>query len=67
MKAIKILKTALRALIAAPCALVLWVVYFIVGIIEALICGVLRIVWSIVLFDVFLAIAIGAFVWILTF
>ncbi len=67
MKAIKILKTALRALIAAPCALVLWVVYFIVGIIEALICGVLRIVWCIVLFDVFLAIAIGAFVWILTF
>ena len=67
MKAIKILKTALRAFAVVPCALVLWVVYFIVGIIEALICGVLRIVWSIVLFGVFLATVIGAFVWILTF
>ena len=66
MKAIKILKTVLRALIAVPCALVLWAVYFIVGIIEALICGVLRIVWSIVLFGASLATVIGAFVWILT-
>ena len=47
MKAIKILKTALRILAAVPCTLVLWVVYFIVGMIEALIaafgesCGVL--------------------------
>ena len=66
MKAIKILKTALRALAAVPCVLVLWVVYFIVGMIEALISGVLRIVWGIVLFGVSLAIVIGAFVWILT-
>lgn len=66
MKAIKILKTALRILAAAPCALVLWVVYFIVGMIEALISGVLRIVWGIVLFGVSLATVIGAFVWILT-
>lgn len=66
MKAIKILKTALRALAAVPCALVLWVVYFIVGMIEALICGVLRIVWGIVLFGVSLAAVIRVFVWILT-
>ncbi|WP_289731485.1 hypothetical protein [uncultured Alistipes sp.] len=66
MKAIKILKTALRALAAVPCALVLWVVYFIVGMTEALISGVLRIVWGIVLFGVSLATVIGAFVWILT-
>ncbi|WP_304721993.1 hypothetical protein [uncultured Alistipes sp.] len=66
MKAIKILKTALRALIAAPCALVLWVVYFIVGMIETLISGVLQIVWSIILFGVSLAAVIGVFVWILT-
>lgn len=66
MKAIKILKTALRALAAVPCALVLWVVYFIVGMIEALISGVLRIVWGIVLFGVSLAAVIGVFVWILT-
>ena len=66
MKAIKILKTALRILAAVPCALVLWVVYFIVGMIEALISGVLRIVWGIVLFGVSLATVIGVFVWILT-
>lgn len=67
MKAIKILKTALRAFAAVLCALVLWVVYFIVGMIEALISGVLQIVWSIILFGVSLATVIGAFVWILTF
>jgi len=67
MKAIKILKTALRILAAVLCALVLWVVYFIVGMIEALISGVLRIVWGIVLFGVSLATVIGAFIWILTF
>lgn len=66
MKAIKILKTALHILAAVPCALVLWVVYFIVGMIEVLISGVLRIVWGIVLFGVSLATVIGAFVWILT-
>lgn len=66
MKAIKILKTALRILAAVPCALVLWVVYFIVGMIEVLISGVLQIVWGIVLFGVSLAAAIGVFVWILT-
>lgn len=65
MKAIKIFKTALRALAAAPCALVLWVVYFIVGMIEAFISGILQIVWSIILFGVSLATVIGAFVWIL--
>ena len=62
MKAIKIFKV----LAAVPCALVLWAVYFIVGMIEALICGVLRIVWGIVLFGVSLATVIGVFVWILT-
>lgn len=66
MKAIKILKTALRVLAAVPCALVLWVVYFVVGMIEALLSGVLRIVWGIVLFGVSLATVIGVFVWILT-
>ncbi|WP_304953315.1 hypothetical protein [uncultured Alistipes sp.] len=66
MKAIEIFKTALRALAAIPCALVLWVVYFIVGMIEALISGVLQIVWGIVLFGVSLAAVIGVFVWILT-
>ena len=66
MKAITILKTALRILAAVLCALVLWVVYFIAGIIEALISGVLRTVWGIVLFGVSLATVIGAFVWILT-
>lgn len=66
MKAIKILKTALRILAAVSCTLVLWVVYFIVGMIEALISGVWRIVWGIVLFGVSLATVIGVFVWILT-
>ena len=66
MNAIKILKTVLRALAAVPCALVLWTVYFIVGMIEVLISGVLRIVWGIVLFGVSLATVIGVFVWILT-
>ena len=66
MKAIEIFKTALRALAAVLYAVVLWVVYFIVGMIEALISGVLRIVWGIVLFGVTLATVIGAFVWILT-
>ena len=66
MKAIKILKTALRILAAVPCTLVLWVVYFIVGMIEALISGVWQIVWGIVLFGVSLAAVIGTFVWILT-
>ena len=66
MKAIKILKTALCALAAVPCALVLWVVYFIVGMIEVLMSGVLRIVWGIVLFGVSLATVIGVFVWMLT-
>lgn len=66
MKAIKIFKTALRTLAAVPCALVLWVVYFIVGMIEALISGILQIVWSIILFGVSLAAVIGVFVWILT-
>lgn len=66
MKAIKIFKTALRALAVVPCALVLWTVYFIVGMIEALLSGVLRIVWGIALFGVSLATVIGAFVWILT-
>ncbi|MFG6341187.1 MAG: hypothetical protein K1V70_03395 [Alistipes sp.] len=67
MKAIEIFKTALRALAAVLYALVLWVVYFIVGMIKALISGVLQIVWGIVLFGVSLATVIGAFVWILTF
>ncbi len=66
MKAIEIFKTALHILAAVPCALVLWVVYFIVGMIEALISGVLQIVWSIILFGVSLAAVIGVFVWILT-
>ncbi|MBS5626331.1 MAG: hypothetical protein KHW86_14065 [Porphyromonadaceae bacterium] len=65
MKAIEIFKTALRALAAVPCALVLWVVYFIIGMVEALISGVLQIVWSIILFGVSLAAVIGVFVWIL--
>lgn len=67
MKAIKILKTALRAFAAVLYAVVLWVVYFIVGMIKALISGVLQIVWSIVLFGASFATVIGAFVWILTF
>lgn len=66
MKAIKIFKTALRALIAIPCALFLWVVYFTVGMFEALINGVLQIVWGIVLFGFSLVCIIGVFVWLLT-
>lgn len=66
MKPIKIIKTALRALVAVPCAFLLWVVYFTVGMFEALICGVLQIVWSIVLFSFSLVCIIGVFVWLLT-
>ena len=66
MKPIKIIKTALRALVAVPCAFLLWVVYFTVGMFEALISGVLQIVWGIVLFGLSLATIIGVFVWILT-
>lgn len=66
MKPIKIFKTALRALLAVPCALLLWVVYFIVGMIETLISGVLKIVWGIFLLGVSLASVIGVLVWILT-
>ncbi len=66
MKPIKIIKTALRALIAVPCALFLWVVYFTVGMFEALISDVLQIVWGIVLFGFSLVCIIGVFVWILT-
>ena len=66
MKAIQILKTALRTHAAVPCTLLLCVVYFIVGMIEALISGVWQIVWGIVLFGVSLAAVIGTFVWILT-
>lgn len=66
MKPIKIIKTALRAHVAAACALFLWVVYFTVGIFEALISGVLQIVWGIVLFGFSLVCIIGVFVWLLT-
>lgn len=66
MKPIKIIKTVLRALIAVPCAFLLWVVYFTVGMFEALISGVLQIVWGIVLFGFSLVCIIGVFVWILT-
>lgn len=66
MKPIKIIKTALRALIAVPFALLLWVVYFTVGMFEALISGVLQIVWGIVLFGFSLVCIIGVFVWLLT-
>ncbi|WP_175636740.1 hypothetical protein [Bacteroides fragilis] len=66
MKPIKIIKTVLRALIAVPCALFLWVVYFTVGMFEALISGVLQIVWGIVLFGFSLVCIIGVFVWLLT-
>ncbi len=66
MKPIKIIKTALRALVAVPCALFLWVVYFIVGMFEALISGVLQIVWGIVLLGFSLVCIIGVFVWLLT-
>ncbi len=62
MKAIKILKTALRTLVAVvPCALVFLGEYFIVGMIEALISGVLQIVWDIVLFGVSLVTVIRSF------
>ncbi len=67
MKPIKIFKTALHALLAVPCAFLLWVVYFIVGMIEALISGVLQIVWGIFLLGVSLVSVIGVLVWILTF
>lgn len=66
MKPIKIFATALRALLAVPCAFLLWVVYFIVGMIETLISGVLQIVWGIFLLGVSLASVIGVLVWILT-
>ncbi len=66
MKPIKIIKTALRALVAVPCALLLWVVYFTVGMFEALISGVLQIVWGIVLFGFSLVCIMGVFVWLLT-
>ena len=66
MKPIKIIKTALRALVAAACALFLWVVYFTVGMFEALISGVLQIVWGIVLLGFSLVCIIGVFVWLLT-
>lgn len=66
MKPIKIIKTALRALVAVPCALLLWVVYFTVGMFEALISGVLQIVWGIVLFGFSLVCIIGVLVWLLT-
>ncbi len=66
MKPIKIIKTVLRALVAAACALLLWVVYFTVGMFEALISGVLQIVWGIVLFGFSLVCIIGVFVWLLT-
>ena len=66
MKPIKIIKTALRALVAVPFAFLLWVVYFTVGMIEALISGVLQIVWGIVLFGFSLVCIIGVFVWLLT-
>lgn len=66
MKPIKIFKIALHALLAVPCTFLLWVVYFIVGMIEALISGVLQIVWGIFLLGVSLASVIGVLVWILT-
>ncbi len=66
MKPIKILKTALRALAAIPCALFLWVVYFTVGVAEALVCGVSQVIWSIILAGFSLACIIGVFVWLLT-
>lgn len=66
MKPIKIIKTVLRALVAVPYAFLLWVVYFTVGMFEALISGVLQIVWGIVLFGFSLVCIIGVFVWLLT-
>ena len=66
MKPTKIFKTAIRALFAGPCALFLWVAYFAIGIAEALVYGVLQIIWSIVLFGISLACIIGVFIWLLT-
>lgn len=66
MKPVKIVKTAIRALFALPCTLFLWVVYFIVGVAEALVCGVLQMIWSIVLFGLTLMYVIGILVWLLT-
>ena len=66
MKPIKIIKTALLTLVAAACALFLWVMYFTVGMFESLISGVLQIVWGIVLFGFSLVCIIGVFVWLLT-
>ena len=66
MKPVKIVKTAIRALFAVSCAPFLWVVYFIVGVAEALVCGVLQMIWSIVLFGLSLVCVIGILVWLLT-
>ena len=66
MKPIKIFTTALRVLVAVPCAFLLWMVYFIVGMIEALISGVLQIVLGIFLLGVSLASVVEVLVWILT-
>lgn len=66
MKPIKIIKSVLRALVAVPSAFFLWVVYFTVGMFEALISGVFQIVWGIVLFGFSLVCIIGVFVWLLT-
>ena len=66
MKLIKIFKTALRTLAAVPCALFLWIVYFTVGVVESLVCGVLQVIRSIVLAGFTLACIIGIFVWLLT-
>ena len=63
---IKIIKTALRALAVVPCTLFLWVVYFTAGVAEALVCGVLQVIWSIILAGFSLACIIGVFVWLLT-
>ena len=48
MKPATIVKTAIRALFAVPCALFLWVIYFAVGVAESLVCNVLQTIWSIV-------------------
>lgn len=66
MKPINIFKTTLHTLLAVPCAFLLWVVYFIIGMIEVLISGVLQIVWGIFLLGVSLTAVIGVLVWILT-
>lgn len=47
-------------------AAVFWVVYFTVGMAEALVCGVLQTIWSIVLFGISLVCVIGILVWLLT-